>query len=99
MSEKWIDLAYKQQAEIERLNGVVREWERDMKGTLNSLEAERQKAAKLLAALEAGQSRGWVHNAGITQDIEALRAIALEQADWWNNVAWPLIKTLKGKVA
>ena len=54
---------------------------------------------KLQEALEAGHSKSWVHNAAITQDIEALRAIALEQADWWNNIAWPLIETLKRRAA
>jgi hypothetical protein len=55
----------------------------------------REAAPKLLAALEAGHNKSWVHNAAITQDIEALRRIALEQADWWNNIAWPLIEALK----
>jgi hypothetical protein len=59
-------------------------------------QARLQEAApKLLEALEAGHSKCWVHNAAITQDIEALRRIALERADWWNNIAWPLIEKLK----
>ncbi|MFO0906822.1 MAG: hypothetical protein U0835_00385 [Isosphaeraceae bacterium] len=52
MSEKWIELAEKQQAEIDRLNGVITEWERDMNGTLRTLEAERQNGTRLLEARE-----------------------------------------------
>jgi hypothetical protein len=46
----------------------------------------------LQAALIAGYSRSWVCNAAITSDIEALRRICLEHADWWNNQAWPALK-------
>jgi hypothetical protein len=54
-------------------------------------------APDLLQALEAGQSKDWVANAGITNDIEALRKICLAHADWWNNIAWPLIAKVRGE--
>lgn len=57
----------------------------------------RTQAGEMLKALEAGQSKDWVSNAGITSDIEALRKICLEHADWWNNVAWPLIAKARGQ--
>ena len=41
----------------------------------------------LLAACKAGSCPVWVHNAGITQDIEKLRAIALWYSNWWNGIA------------
>lgn len=44
-----------------------------------------------LIALMRGHNRAWVHNAAITQDIEALRRIALTYSEWWNNTAWPAI--------
>ena len=50
----------------------------------------------LIAALEAGKSKSWVHNAALTQDIEELRAIALEHCRWWNTVALPIIQRAKG---
>lgn len=43
-------------------------------------------APDLLAALESGGCPCWVHNAAHTNDIEALRAIALWHADWNNNI-------------
>ena len=51
---------------------------------------------EMLAALEAGYSTSWVHNAGITNDIEALRRICLEHAKWWNTTAYPAIEKAKG---
>ena len=45
-----------QQDEIARLNRVVTEWERDMKGTLATLEAERGKNAGTPGMLEALQA-------------------------------------------
>lgn len=56
-------------------------------------------AEDMLKALEAGHSRDWVCNAAITEDIEALRKICLAHADWWNNIAWPLIRKVKGGAA
>jgi len=44
-------------------------------------------APELLEALKAANCPEWVHNAAITDDIEALRRIALFFADWWNNTA------------
>jgi hypothetical protein len=41
-------------------------------------------APDLLAALETAACPCWVHNAAITDDIEALRKIALWYADWNN---------------
>jgi hypothetical protein len=57
----------------------------------------RTHAEEMLKALEAGQSKDWVANAGITNDIEALRKICLAHAGWWNNVAWPLIAKARGQ--
>jgi hypothetical protein len=56
-------------------------------------------AEEMLKALEAGYSKGWVHNAAITEDIEALRKICLAHADWWNNTARPLVEKVKGVAA
>ncbi|WP_165063997.1 hypothetical protein [Paludisphaera rhizosphaerae] len=80
-------------AEVERWNesGVEAELEAEANARLFAA------APDLLNALEAGRSRKWVHNAAITQDIEALRRIALEHADWWNIIAMPLIERLKGE--
>jgi len=38
-------------------------------------------------ALKAAQCPVWVHNAAVTNDIEALRGIALWHANWWNITA------------
>jgi hypothetical protein len=57
----------------------------------------RTHAEEVLKAMEAGQSKDWVANAGITTDIEALRKICLAHADWWNNIAWPLIAKARGQ--
>ena len=56
-------------------------------------------AEEVLEALKLGFSKDWVHNAGITDDIEALRAICLAHSNWWNNIALPLIKKLEGASA
>ena len=40
----------------------------------------------LIDALIAARCPCWVHNAAITNDIEALRKIALWHCDWNNNV-------------
>lgn len=53
-------------------------------------------APDMLAALESAQSKNWVHNAAITNDTEALRAIVLEFGKWWNYVALPTIERAKG---
>jgi len=45
----------------------------------------------LLQACKKAECPHWVHNAGITTDIEALRKIALFYADWNNNVLLPAI--------
>lgn len=52
-------------------------------------------APALLEALEAADQFDWVHNAGITNDIEALRKICLQYSDWWNNTAMPVIAKAK----
>jgi hypothetical protein len=57
----------------------------------------RTHADQILKALEAGQGKDWVANAGITNDIEALRKICLAHADWWNGIAWPLIAKARGQ--
>ena len=43
-----------------------------------------QAAPEMLEALRAAHCPCWVHNAAITDDIEALRRIALFYADWSN---------------
>jgi hypothetical protein len=52
-----------------------------------------------LHALIKGMNPHWVHNAAITQDIEALRKIALYHAKWWNGEAFPAIVALCGDEA
>lgn len=47
--------------------------------------------SKLLRVLEAAGTVNWVHNAAITDDIEALRRICLQYAEWWNHQALPII--------
>ena len=39
---------------------------------------------KLFAILRGGHIECWVANVAITRDIEALRKICLQYADWWN---------------
>ncbi len=44
------------------------------------------------AALELSQRMvPWVHNAAITNDIEALRAIALAYSEWNNTICLPAL--------
>lgn len=52
-----------------------------------------------LHTLIKGKNPHWVHNAAITQDIEALRKIALYHAQWWNGEAFPAIVALCGDEA
>lgn len=40
----------------------------------------------LNACVAMGEKVPWVHNAGVTEDIEALRAVCLAYADVWNNL-------------
>jgi hypothetical protein len=64
----------------------------------NGGKAERalcEAAPELLAVLEAAGRFSWVCNAALTTDIEALRKICLEYADWWNGQAWPAIEKAK----
>lgn len=53
-------------------------------------------APELLVALEATRNFPWVHNAGITNDIEALRRICLAYADWANSTRATLLAKVKG---
>ena len=46
----------------------------------------------LVAMSRLHDSVPWVHNAGITDDIEALRKICLAYSDWNNNVYVPLME-------
>lgn len=48
-------------------------------------------ACKLLARQDRGGKIPWVHSAGVTKDIEKLRAICLAYADVWNNHIAPAI--------
>lgn len=47
---------------------------------------------ELIEALEAAHFESWIHNAGITDDIEALRDIALDYCEWWNMTALPVLR-------
>jgi hypothetical protein len=51
---------------------------------------------QLTATILAGHNPHWVHNAAITDDIEALRKICLYQAQWWNHTAWPALVAVYG---
>lgn len=50
---------------------------------------------ELLRVLEAAGRVDWVHNAAITDDMEALRRICLQYAAWWNGQACPAIARAK----
>lgn len=52
--------------------------------------------AALLTALQAANFPNWPDNAAHTNDIEALRAVCLSYADWWNATAIPTIKAAGG---
>ena len=54
-------------------------------------------AADMLEALESANCPVWVHNAAITNDIEALRRIALWYSHFWNNQAMPALAKAKGE--
>jgi hypothetical protein len=54
-------------------------------------------SADMLRVLKLAKNPHWVHNAGITNDTEALRKICIYYADWWNSQAWPLIRELSTK--
>lgn len=70
----------------------------------NMTAEEQEKLARLFAAspellrvLQAAHFKEWVHNAAITDDIEALRKICLAYAAWWNEQALPVIALAKGQ--
>ena len=48
-------------------------------------------APEMLAVLEAAGKFSWVHNVAVTNDIDMLRTICLEYAEWWNRLACPVI--------
>lgn len=53
----------------------------------------KQEPCPAVAALIAAQnSIPWAHNAGVTNDIEALRRIVLAYSDWWNETALPIVE-------
>lgn len=52
---------------------------------------------EMLRVLQAAQFKEWVHNAAITNDIEALRKICLAYAAWWNEQVLPVIAHATGK--
>ena len=54
-------------------------------------------APELLVVLREAGAFDWVHNAAVTDDIEALRRICLQYADWWNRRAAPLIAKAGGQ--
>lgn len=51
----------------------------------------------ILKVLQAAHLKEWVHNAAITDDIEALRKICLAYAAWWNEQALPVIEQTTGQ--
>jgi len=53
-------------------------------------------APDMLEALEASKCPCWVCNAAITNDIEALRKIALHYSNWNNTVRMAAIAKAKG---
>jgi hypothetical protein len=48
-------------------------------------------ACQAMARVDIGGEIPWVHNAALTQDIEALRAICLAYCSVWNNKIIPAI--------
>jgi hypothetical protein len=54
---------------------------------------------QFLEVLGQAHNPHWVHNAAITNDIEALRRICLYYSTWWNDTAWPAIVALHGDEA
>jgi hypothetical protein len=50
----------------------------------------------MIAMVELNASIPWVNNAGITDDIEALRKICLAYMHWHNTVYVPLMKQWRG---
>lgn len=53
--------------------------------------------SQMLRVLQEAQLKDWVHNAAITDDIEALRTICLGYAKWWNEQALPVIALATGQ--
>lgn len=53
-------------------------------------------ACKALENVDRGGRIPWVHNAAITNDIEALRAIAIAFCNVWNNAMVPAIARAEG---
>lgn len=53
-------------------------------------------APDMAAALLATQQFPWVHNAAITNDMEALRAICLAYSEWNNAILCPLLDKIGG---
>jgi hypothetical protein len=49
---------------------------------------------ELVAALRRAGDVPWVHNAAITSEIDALRAICLAYSQWWNATALPLLERI-----
>lgn len=53
-------------------------------------------APELLDTLKNGKLKSWVHNAALTNDIEALRKICVEWSDWWNYSVLPVLEKAEG---
>ena len=68
----------------------------EIKRSVKAVSAQMAASPEMLEALKKGNVKSWVANAGITNDIEALRRICLEYSNWWNTVAWPLIEKVEG---
>lgn len=49
---------------------------------------------ELVTTLRRAGDVPWVHNAAITSDIEALRAICLRYSQWWNTTGLPLLERI-----
>ena len=66
----------------------------DIAGVLDECRQQRDDlltACKSLGDVRSGGMIPWVHNAGITNDIEKLRAICLAHAKAWNELVSPAI--------
>ena len=53
-------------------------------------------ACRAMDSTDRGGQIPWVHNAADTNDIEALRAICIAQADVWNSMMLPAIAAAEG---
>lgn len=77
------------------LPGAIKEDMLEIQNRLDQCDRLQAINDELLAALEGAEDIDWVHNAAVTTDIEALRKICLQHADWWNHTACAAIAKAK----